>query len=350
MSLKDQNTIKNADLAMFCYQFAIVLKSGIPYVDGLHLLSDEILDGNLKKYANDIAKKAQEGVMLSEAFRAQGVFPVYMLEMITISEQTGRLAEVFDGLSNYYEQQDDLKRKLRSALTYPMILLGLMFGVVALLIMKILPIFHDILTNIGGAIPKTTQVILSVSLAIKENGVLVLTIIALLIVFIYLFINTNMMKKSRDRFLFKSPFTRTLYKQALTVKFANALGMLIQSGMDIYSALALVCPLMDNEVAYTKLNEAAQKVKEGSDLDVALQETGLFSNLFLKMIQIGQKSGSLEETLQKSAVSYGKETERSLHRLTVSVEPTLVIILSLIVGAILLLVMLPLIDIMSAIG
>lgn len=350
MKLKDQNAIKNADLAMFCYQFAIVLKSGIPYVDGLHLLSDEILDGNLKNYATDIAKKAQEGILLSEAFRAQGVFPVYMIEMITISEQTGRLAEVFEGLSNYYEQQDDLRRKLRSALTYPMILLGLMFGVIALLVMKILPIFHDILTNIGGAIPKTTEAILSASLAIKENGVVVLVIIALLFIFIYLFINTTVMKASRDRFLFKSPFTRTLYKQALTVKFANALGMLIQSGMDVYTALTLVSPLMDNDAVEGKLNEAAQKVKEGQELDIALQESGLFSNLFLKMIQIGQKSGNLEETLQKSAVSYGKETERSLHRLTVSVEPTLVIILSLIVGAILLLVMLPLIDIMSAIG
>lgn len=350
MSRKHQNTIKDSELAIFCYQFAIVLKSGIPYVEGLHLLSDEISEIRMKELTQSIALKAQEGIPLSECFRMQEVFPVYMIEMITISEETGRLPDVFEGLSKYYQQQDDIKRKLRSSLSYPLVLLGLMFGVITLLIVKIVPIFHDILQNIGGEIPKTTQYILSFSLGIKDNAVWILLGILIIVLGVIVFIRVPKSKPSRDRIIFNSIFTRKLYRTAVTVKFANAMGMLLKSGMNAYSALEMVTPLMDNEEVEKRLREATEKVKSGVEIQQALSESQLFNGIFLKMIQIGIKAGSLEETLEKTSEVYGKEMERSLNRLAVSVEPTLVIILSFIVGAILLLVMMPLIEIMSAIG
>lgn len=350
MFKKNQEAVSDSKLAIFCYQFAIVLKSGIPYVEALQLLSDEVLDGDLKEYTKSISEKAQEGMLLSEAFRRQNVFPRYMVEMIAISEQTGRLAEVFEGLSEYYQKQDDVKRKLRSALTYPLILLALMFGVLILLVVKILPIFHDILQNLGGDIPVATMKILSVSMGVKNNVGWLLLVLALLLSGILIFIKSPRFKRQRDRLLYQSVFTREIYRTSITVKFSSAMAMLVKSGMNVYEAIEMVIPLMDNQDVQEKLMVCAEKLKQDVSLEVALEETKLFKGIFLKMIQIGLKSGNFEETLEKSSEVYEKELDRSLHKLSVSVEPSLVIILSFIVGAILLLVMLPLVEIMSAIG
>ncbi len=350
--MKDQavKKMKESDLALFCYQFSVVLKSGIPYVEALHLLSDEALDAELKQHTQAIAKAAQSGMPLSEAFEREKVFPVYMLEMIAISEQTGRLAEVFEGLSEYYEQIDDTKRKLKSALTYPVVLIALMTGVVLLLVLKILPIFNEVLQAIGGEMPKATRVILGASTALKDNLGVVFAVILLVIVALVTLVKAPFAKGFRDKCAVSMWGVRSLYKKSVAVKFSKAYSMLVKSGMDAYGALEMVIPLMDNHIVVERLNASKKAVAEGASIGEALAATELFNPLFLKMVQVGVKAGTLEDTLDKTAAIYNREMDRSIQKMTVSVEPILVFVLSFIVGIILLLVMLPLIDIMSAIG
>ena len=135
-----------------------------------------------------------------------------------------------------------------------------------------------------------------------------------------------------------------------SVKFARALSILTKSGMPIQTSLDLIIPLMNNKYVQNQLQIVADQVDKGVALDAALKETNLFPELFVRMIALGNKTGELDGMLEKIADVYDRELNRSLHRLTVSIEPTLVIVLSVIVGAILLLVMLPLINIMSSIG
>lgn len=348
--MKNTQKISDSELSLFCYQFALVLKSGIPYVEAVHLLSEEVLDERLKPFGKDISSRIQAGSSVYEAFKAQNAFPDYLLEMLHIAEESGRLPETFDGLSNYYEKADQVRSKVKSALTYPLLLIGLMTGVILLLVLKILPIFHDILLSVGGEIPPATRLILNFSEALRAGTMFLILGFVLIAFFMVFFFKSSVFRATRERWVLSFPIVSRLFKLSLTVKFSKAYAMLIRSGMDVYGALEMVVPLMGNHVVTSKIEEATVQVKEGAGLDEALKKMGFFNELFIKMVQVGIKSGALEETLEKSGSVYEKELERALNRVTVSIEPTLVIALSLIVGAIMLLVMLPLINIMSSIG
>ena len=348
-NLKGQ-ILKPAELSLFCYQFSVVFKAGLPYLEGLQLLAGDVFDTKLKSVVTEISNEVSLGMPLHEAIGNRGVFPNYLVSMLKIAEETGRLGDVFEQLSVYYEQNDLLKQKVKNALTYPFVLIGLMTAVILLLILKVLPIFHEILLSVGGSIPAATQFVLNFS-RLLQNGMLILIGLALLVLGYFLLIfKTDNFPDHRDHILMNFPVVKKLYRKSIVVKFARALSILTKSGMPIQTSLDMIIPLMNNKYVQKQLESVTEKVEKGVALDVALKETSMFPELFVRMIALGNKTGELDTMLEKIADVYDRELSRSLHRLTVSIEPTLVIILSVIVGAILLLVMLPLINIMSSIG
>lgn len=342
--------LKPAELSLFCYQFSVVFKAGLPYLEGLQLLAGDVFESRLKAIVAEISKEVSLGKSLHEAIEDRGVFPNYLVSMLKIAEETGRLGDVFEQLSGYYEQNDLLKQKVKNALTYPFVLIGLMTAVILLLILKVLPIFHDILLSVGGSVPTATQFVLNFS-RLLQNGMLMLIGLALLVLGYFLLIfKTNYFPDHRDHLLINFPVVKKLYRKSVVVKFARALSILTKSGMPIQTSLDMIIPLMNNKFVQKQLEAVNDKVEKGVALDVALKETAMFPEMFIRMIALGNKTGELDNMLEKIADVYDRELSRSLHRLTVSIEPTLVIVLSVIVGAILLLVMLPLINIMSSIG
>ncbi len=345
-----RQTLKPAELSLFCYQFSVVFKAGLPYLEGLQLLAGDVFESRLKVIVAEISKEVTSGKHLHEAIGNQGAFPNYLVSMLKIAEETGRLGDVFEQLSVYYEQNDLLKQKIKNALTYPFVLIGLMTAVILLLILKVLPIFHDILLSVGGSVPTATQFVLNFS-RLLQNGMFMLIGLTLLgLSYFLLIFKTNYFPNHRDHILMHFPIIKKLYRKSVVVKFARALSILTKSGMPIQNSLDLIIPLMGNKYVQKQLEHVNEAVDNGVALDVALKETGMFPELFVRMIALGIKTGELDSMLEKIADVYDRELGRSLHRLTVSIEPTLVIILSLVVGAILLLVMLPLINIMSSIG
>lgn len=342
--------LRPADLSLFCYQFSVVFKAGIPYLEGLHLLAGDVFETKIKSVVSEISKDVEAGKLLNEAIAARGVFPEYMVAMLKIAEDTGRLGDVFEQLSIYYDQSDQLKQKIRNALTYPFVLIGLMTAVILLLILKVLPIFHEILLSVGGSVPAATQFVLDFS-QLLQSGMLVIIALALILIGYFLLIfRTDLFPRQKDKISIHFPVIKTLYRKSIVVKFARALSILTKSGLPVQSSLDMIIPLMENKIIQDLLVKANQKIESGATLEHALKETELFPEMFVKMIALGTKTGELDSMLDKIADVYDRELSRSLHRLTVSIEPTLVIVLSVIVGAILLLVMLPLINIMSSIG
>ncbi|GAB6108834.1 type II secretion system F family protein [Fusibacter bizertensis] len=342
--------LKSSEISLFCYQFSVVFKAGIPYLEGLQLLAGDVFDGRMKTIVHEISVDVEAGRLLYEAISAREVFPEYMVSMLKIAENTGRLGDVFEQLASYYEQNDILKQKIKNALIYPFVLIGLMTAVILLLILKVLPIFHEILLSVGGSIPSATQFVLNFTGFLQNSMLIIIALLLIIIGYFLLIFKTNYFPRHRDSMLLTLPIVKSLYKKSIVVRFASALSILTKSGMPIQSSLDLIIPLMDNHIIEGKLGEVITKIDEGTAMENALRDTGLFPELFLKMVTLGAKTGELDNMLSKTSDVYDRELSRSLHRMTVSIEPTLVIILSIIVGAILLLVMLPLINIMSSIG
>lgn len=348
--LSKNQMLKPSELSLFCYQFSVVFKAGIPYVEGLNLLAGDVFESRLRGIVIDIAKDVENSAPLHEAIQARGVFPQYLVSMLRIAEESGRLGDVFEQLSKYYEESDQLRQKMKSALMYPFMLIGLMAAVILLLVLKVLPIFHDILLSMGGSVPSATKFILDFSRILQSVMIFVIGLIVIAAGYLFLIFKTELFKGQKDNFLMGFPIVNRLYKKSVVVKFARALSILTRSGMPIQTSLDLILPLMDNIIVQNHLAEVNAKVDAGESFEKVLNTSGLFPDLFIKMIALGQKTGDLDGMLDKIADVYDKELNRALTRMTLSIEPTMVVILSVVVGAILLLVMMPLISIMSSIG
>jgi len=225
-----------------------------------------------------------------------------------------------------------------------------MTAVLLMLILKVLPIFHEILLSVGGSVPTATKFVLDLSQVIQSVLLVFIGLVAVGALYLLLVFKTSLLKSQRDYMLLNAPIVRKIYKKMILVKFARALSILIRSGLPVQSSLEMIQPMMDNHLIQSKIKLAISDVEKGESLESALRKTKLFPELFIKMLSLGNKTGDLDTTLEKISNIYDQELNRTLHRVTVSIEPTLVIILSLVVGAILLLVMLPLINIMSSIG
>ena len=321
------------ETALFCTQAGLLLKAGIPLGDGLASLTEEGT-GAGRELLRRIADTARETGSLYEAVRQAGVFPSYMVHMIRIGETAGKLEEVLDSLSLYYEREARLRGAVRSAVLYPLILILLMAAVIAVLVAEASA--NTGMVSTGVVIGRCALVVVAVLLAL---------LVAMLLL--------SLSAKGRQALMSLSsrlPVLRRLYRQIASSRFASVMSMLLSSGYDLGEALELAEEVVADPTVRNKIRLCRDKVSRGKAFSAALLELGLFSGLYARLIQTGEKTGRLDDVMKNMAAQYETDVEESLSGVVALIEPTLVILLSVIIGSILLSVMLPLIGILSAIG
>lgn len=343
-------TFSASQLAVLCYQMSLVFKSGISLVEGISLLSSEMEDPKLKTVLADVNKELAGAVRIYEAFEMQNAFPDYMIRMIQIGELSGGLDEVMEHLSDYYEKIDHLNKRLQNAVTYPLLLMALMVVIIGILFVKVLPMFRDILQSIGGDMPRITSYVMSISDGLKSNGLIILVILGALVVGIGLYLRSPAGKIQSDALKLNLPGLKKTYTKIYAAKFSETMALLLKNGISYSESLLMVSKVVDNSILESKILIYQKLVVTGEDDENSFKEIGIFPNLLVRMIKIGYKTGELDHMMSKVSKIYETEVDRELNRLTSTVEPVLIIVLSLIVGVILLTVMLPLINIMSSIG
>lgn len=342
--------VKSQELSLFCYQMAIVLRSGIPFAEGVTMIGEEVSDKQLKKALQMIGSDLEGGNTFYSAVEKHNIFPKYMKAMIKIGETTGSLDNIMEYLSNYFERNEKLSKKIKSAVIYPFILLGLMTGIILLLVLKVLPMFDDILANVGGEMPGVTRVVLNISVAIKSYLLVIALIVVVIVAAVWFFIRTPEGRKYVDRLKFKLPLIGGITRKIYAARFSMVMSILIKSGIEHGEALDMVKEVVGNSHAADKIEECKKVIADGGEIKEAYTRTGIFSKIFVKMIHIGYRTGDMDNMMYKITGVYENEVDNALNRATAVIEPVLVIILSVVVGVILLTVMLPLINIMSSIG
>lgn len=338
------------ELSLFCQQLALVLKSGIAPVEGIPLIAEELTQPRLKNALDAISRDITQGAALHEALRRQELFPDYLVAMTRLGEETGMLERVMDNLSHYYDRDHRLQKKFRSSITYPLILMVLMFGVVLLLILKILPMFAGILNSLGGEMPGVTMGLLTFGQGILQAGPLLLGIAAFLVLGLITYGRTDGGQLHFDRLRMELPFIGKLYRKVSAARFSHGMALVLRSGMTFEEGLVAVEQIIGNRFVRTKIIEAGDRIRAGEAPADAFAHLGLYPNLFIRMLRIGHRTGELDQMMGKISDVYDDEVEDSLNHLANAIEPALVIVLSVIVAVILLAVMLPLINIMSTIG
>lgn len=339
-----------SELSMFSYQLSLILKSGIPYLEGIEIFGKEISHTGMRQITNQLYEDVKAGKKLHESFEQLGVFPDYFVQMTKIAETTGMLDVQMEQLSQYYDKSEKTTYKTRNALVYPIVLFILMTSVLMLIILKVFPVFQEVLVSLGGDLPPSTAFIFELSRIFQNTAAWGLLVVAIIIIGLILFVRTPKGGLTSDRLKLKIGVLKRIYQRLVTLKFSQGLAMMVKAGISFEDAILLSAPLVGNRYAQSKIEEAQTRITQGSSLVEALQLTEIFPELFIQMVRIGNNTGQLDTMLDKTTNIYETELDRALNRMTSSIEPTLVIILSVVVAAILLTVMLPMIHIMSSIG
>ena len=343
--------VSPSELALFCKQTSVLFYSHMTLMEGMKLLGEQNDNKNLKITLNEMYDIMDQGYTFATAANMYThIFPTYLLNMITIGEQSGTLDNIFQTMSGYYEKEAKLRKRLRSAVAYPAMLSVLMIAIILLLILRVLPMFNSILTDMGEELPVATALIFGASNFLNKYVWIMAIVIVAAVVGILYYIRTPKGKIWYDRFKLNSVFSKYISRRSITARVARSLGLLIKSGVQLLNAMEIITPLVENKFLEDKFVKATEEIRDGKDLAEAFSEIGIFPPLFIRMIVIGQKAGHLDEMLDKSSSVFDDEVDDAIERLTVMIEPILIIILSIIVGIILLSVMLPMIDIMSVIG
>lgn len=338
------------ELSLFSYQLSLMLKSGVSYLDSIELLKLESKQGKVKSTIDRIYESVKDGRKLHEALDETSMFPNYFIQMTKISEKSGMLDVEMERLSTYYDNMEKARYKVRSALIYPAFLFVLVFGIIFMIFIKVFPIFDEVLASLGGELPAGIQWVFRLSNSLENIGLILLFLLVVIVLGGYLYTKSAMGKEVFDTFKLNSRLSKDLFKKLTALRFSQGFLMMVKAGIPYEEALIYTAPLTENSVSEKKIIKASQDLNNGLSLPEALERTDVFPKLFTSMINIGWKSGNVDNTLDKLCIIYEKELDRATKRITDTIEPTLVIILSIIVAIILLTVMLPIIQIMSTIG
>jgi len=339
------------ETSIFCRQMSVLFFSDISLMEGLALVTEQTENAQIKIALNEILKHMDEGLTFAESIAMYtNLFSSYMLNMVKVGEVSGTLDVVFVELSNYYEKENKVRKRLKSAVTYPLVLSIMMAVIIGVLIIKILPMFNDVLKSMGGQMPALTRWMLSLSAFLAQYGLIILGILLIAVLIISQIRKTENSSLWFDKLKVQLPLARYIYSRAIVSRISRSLSLLLKSGIQIIVALKEMTAIIDNKHLENEFKKSIKEVEDGKELSEALKKMNIFPPLFLKMIVIGEKTGNLDEMLERSSSIFDEELEDAVEKVTALIEPILILILSVVIGIILISVMLPMISIMTSIG
>lgn len=348
--MKNKKMLNNSEIASFCQQTALIIKAGITPSEGMEILIHDTIDQEGKSLLNEIRSSCNKGNYFHQALKETGVFPQYVIQLVALGEESGNLDSVLTSLGDYYEREESISDSIRSAVTYPLIMIAMMFFIILVLVIKVLPIFKQVFVQLGTEMTPFAESLMNAGTMLSTYAV-VIAIVLVVITIVCLIAYRIPAGKARIRhFLTVFPFTKSFYEKIAAGRFARGMYLSYSSGMDTYHSLDMIKQIVENEEMEKKIDFCKAEMEQHSDLPDALAKADIFSNLYSRMVAVGFRSGSMDLVMMQIASHYEEETDRQLSRIVSIIEPTLVIVLSLIVGIILLSVLLPLMGIMSSIG
>lgn len=344
---KKQQKLSNLECASFCSQMTMVLHAGFPAVEGVSLLLEDAKDVQEKAILQVMYDEMINTGLLYPALEKTGVFPDYLLQMVKIGEETGTLDDVMNGLTHHYEREDEIEKSIKSALTYPLIMVAMMIAVIVILLTKVMPVFEQVFRQLGRQMTGFSGGMLALGKTISNYAIVFIAIAAVIVgVFVY-FVKSSRGQRAFAGFSRKMHLFHGLYDKIAACRFADSLYLTLKSGQNPQKGLEFADELIADKNFSKKIKKCSQKMEEGEDFAAAVGGAGIFEGLYERMLVISGKTGETDETLETIARQYEREIDQRMSSYIAILEPTLVIILSVIVGMILLSVILPLMGIMA---
>ena len=332
-------------ISFLCSEIRLIVKSGIPLEEAFSIMAEEESDRETSQILSETAKRIGEGDSLQDVFAGSGKFPAHMIDMIEMGYSTGYLEEVFAQLAKYYDREARLRDSIRNAVMYPAVLLVMMLFVIFILIIKVLPVFKSVFDQLGGSMSGLAAALMNAGAFAGEHIIAVAAVITVVIAACA----ALTVKRHREGRITVF-MTDRLQRMEGSARFAAAMSMAVSSGLSIDEAVEMAVKMDFDKDTKAAILNIKESMDEGTEFADAMKESGLFSNIYNRMIGLGARSGSMDRVLEEVSERMDRAVSDELDSLVGKIEPTMVIILSVITGAILLSVMLPLMEIMNNIG
>ncbi len=339
--------VSDRDWSLLCRQLSVMVGAGVGVVEAIQLLAEQITNKKLKRALLDVAKLVEEGSSLTAALRRySNIFTEFIINLVEVGEETGELDLVLRRAAEYYEKMAFIKGKVKSASFYPATVMVIATLIVTFILVYVVPKFQEIYTSLGGTLPAPTRMLISISLSLKENLPFVVgLIIVFAIIFSFFYKQNAAFRFVVHEFVMKIPKIGTIIKKASVARFARTMATLFSSGVPIERALEISSRVVGLLPIGKAITKAMNDVLSGKALWVSLERTNIFPRIVIAMVKVGEESGQIDDMLNSIANFYEEEVDRDIEGLISVIEPMLIVVLGVIIGAILVALYLPIFEI-----
>lgn len=339
------------ELTVFCRQFAIMLNTHIPLLECLDILRNQAKSSYFRKILEVVYEDVKGGSLLAIALDKHAkVFPDFFRSMVAIGESSGRLDVVFNSIANYYEKDMELRRKIKAALSYPIVLAIMAVGIIALMLGFVIPRFKDSFSQMDIEPEGITKVVYQISDFLVEWWMVIVAAVMILGIIIFLALRSKPGRYFYDMLMMRTPPFRKIQMNILTSWFSRAFGLLLSSGMDLTEAMTAVEIVINNRYAKDRFRMAANQVRHGMSLRNALESQRIFPDMMIHMIAIGESSNTLDEVLGRSSNFFDTQVETSIQSFTSKIQPLMLVIMGGIIATLFIAVYSPMLLMMGGIG
>ncbi len=344
-ALRSAGKVSETDLVLFTRQLATMVDAGLPLVTALTALyeqADPRKQAGLRRVVGEVSAQVQQGDAFNEAIsKHPNTFSRLYIAMVKAGESSGMLAEILDRLASFLEAASRLKKKVKSAMTYPVIVIFIAIAITTFLIVRVVPVFGEIFADFGANLPAPTQFLLDISSFIRGNWWIILLVIGGAYYSIRTFVRTERGRQLWDRWKLKLPIFGPLVHKICMTRFARTFAQLIRAGVPILEVMDIVGDTSGNYVVEAAIKGVAADVEKGDHLTNSLSRQPIFPPMLIRMVSAGESTGKIDTMLEKMADFWDEEIEAILDALTSLIEPLLIVVLGVIVGGIVIAMFLP---------
>ena len=339
--------LNNRELFQFCEQFSIILRSGMSAIEGLAILNDDSQTEWGKEILTFLSKDMEESGSLAHAMEQSGAFPASAAAYVRTGEETGCLDEVMKGLSAFYAKEIQITDQIQSAVAYPLVMLGMMTAVIVILLVKVLPVFRQVFRQLGLEMSWISGALLGIGETLSRYSTAFLVLLAAMIGFILFLVLHPKGQELIRKIVCRFPGMKEIPVNLDYSRLCQCISLGIRSGLSPELCVELAGAVVTQTEIREKLASIQKQLAEGYGFTEAITESGLFKAMELRLISLGFQAGASDEVMEKLAEQYEEKSTDSVSHIVSILEPTIVIVLSILVGLVLLSVMMPLLGLLS---
>jgi len=346
-----QPKVTTKDVVIFTRQLSTMIDAGLPLVQGLDILAKQQKNPTLKKTLEEVKVDVETGSTFADGMKKHPeIFDNLYTNMIEAGEVGGILDTILSRLATFMEKSMVLKKKVKGAMTYPIICLCISVVILGIILIFVVPVFEKMFADFGAALPALTQLVVNMSNFVKGNFLYMVAVIVMAVVLFKRVNKTEKGKKKIDTMLLELPVFGDLVRKVAVAKFTRTLGTMLQSGVPILESLRVVGRTAGNKVIETAVFRVADAITEGRPIAEPLEETGAFPAMVVQMINVGEAVGALDTMLDKIATFYDQEVDQAVENLTSMIEPFMMVFLGGMIGGLVVAMYLPIFQLGNVVG